>query len=113
MERTQELTVAHRQLEELALTDALTNLPNRRHAMTRLSTLWDECIPNHRPLSSMMIDADGFKQNNDRFGHDAGNLVLRELSGALRNSIRTDDFLHDWEEMNFLSFAQRLNRMLR
>lgn len=91
--RTDELSAANQRLEEMALTDALTNLPNRRHAMTRLETLWKEHLTQSRPLSCLMVDADGFKEINDKYGHDAGDAVLRELSGALCNSVRTDDFV--------------------
>ncbi|MBL0211573.1 MAG: bacteriohemerythrin [Holophagaceae bacterium] len=90
-ERTRELAIANRRLEEIALTDALTGLPNRRHAMLRLARWWEETKDGCAPLACMMIDADGFKQINDNHGHDAGDEVLRQLSRHLRYSVRTDD----------------------
>jgi diguanylate cyclase (GGDEF)-like protein/hemerythrin-like metal-binding protein len=92
-ERTAELANANRQLEEIALTDVLTGLPNRRHAMRRLAQAWDESIKENTPLACMMIDADGFKQVNDNHGHDAGDEVLRQLSRNLRYELRTDDIV--------------------
>ena len=90
-ERTRELSIANQQLEEIALTDVLTGLPNRRHAMRRLELAWAESIKESTPLACMMIDADGFKQINDNYGHDAGDEVLRQLSRNLRYAVRTDD----------------------
>lgn len=90
-ERTEELYKANRDLQVLALTDALTGLPNRRHAMTQLDKLWQESTSSGTPLSCMMIDADNFKAINDSYGHDAGDKVLRELARTLQHSVRTDD----------------------
>lgn len=90
-ERTEELSVANRLLENLALTDMLTGLPNRRHALSRLHLLWAEAVHDRTPLTAMMVDADGFKPINDTFGHDAGDAVLCELARALRDGVRTDD----------------------
>lgn len=92
-ERTEELAIANRQQEEIALTDMLTGLPNRRHAMRRLAQAWDESVKENTPLACMMIDADGFKQVNDNHGHDAGDEVLRQLSRNLRYALRTDDIV--------------------
>ncbi|MBU0622178.1 MAG: bacteriohemerythrin [Gammaproteobacteria bacterium] len=92
-ERTAELAVVNRQLEEMALTDVLTGLPNRRHAMRRLEQVWKESTRNDLPLACMMIDADGFKQVNDNFGHDAGDEVLRQLSRNLSYTVRNDDIV--------------------
>jgi hemerythrin len=90
-ERTGELAKANRQLEEIALTDVLTGLPNRRQAMRRLEQAWKESDKEGFPLACMMIDADGFKQINDNYGHDAGDAVLRQLARELRHALRTDD----------------------
>jgi diguanylate cyclase (GGDEF)-like protein/hemerythrin-like metal-binding protein len=92
-QRTKELSDINRHLEELSLTDVLTSLPNRRHAMRNLRYLWKESLTEKSPLVCMMIDADHFKEVNDSFGHDAGDLVLVELARALRESFRTDDLV--------------------
>lgn len=92
-ERTEELAKANRQMEAIALTDVLTGLPNRRHAMRCLGLAWEESIKESTPLACMMIDADGFKQINDNYGHDAGDEVLRQLSRSLQYSVRTDDIV--------------------
>lgn len=92
-ERTHALLEANHKLEELSLTDALTGLPNRRHAMARIAHDWVESVRDGTPFACMMIDADGFKQINDNYGHDAGDEVLRQLADNLRYSVRTDDLV--------------------
>ena len=86
--RTRELALANKHLEELSLTDVLTGLPNRRHAMRVLQTEWDM---HTLPLSCVMLDGDGFKQVNDTYGHAAGDQVLSALAHCLKTHIRTDD----------------------
>lgn len=85
--RTRELELANRHLEELSLTDVLTGLPNRRHAMRLLGSEWERGVS----LACLMIDCDGFKQVNDNFGHDAGDIVLKAVAQCLRDHVRTDD----------------------
>lgn len=92
-ERTQELIEANQKLDDLANTDALTGLPNRRYALSCFTTAWEVSMREGRPISCMMIDADGFKTINDKYGHDAGDVVLRALSMTLQHAIRTDDIV--------------------
>ena len=92
-ERTHALSDANKRLEELSLTDVLTGLPNRRHAMVRFADDWAESLRDGTPVACMMIDADGFKQINDNYGHDAGDEVLRQLSKNLKYAVRTDDIV--------------------
>lgn len=92
-ERTRELDAANQRLEAMAMTDALTGLPNRRQAMTRLAQEWESAEHGNEQLSCMMIDADGFKGINDSYGHDAGDVVLRELAKQLRYAMRSDDIV--------------------
>jgi hemerythrin len=92
-ERTRSLSEANHLLEEIAMTDVLTGLPNRRHAMARFTQAWSEATRAHSPLACMMIDADGFKQINDQYGHDAGDEVLQQLSRQLRYAVRSDDIV--------------------
>ncbi len=90
-QRTQELSEANLRLEGLAMTDVLTSLPNRRHAINVLAAAWQLSAQNRQPLSCIMVDADGFKGINDSCGHDAGDEVLRQLARRLANALRTDD----------------------
>ena len=92
-ERTQALTEANQRLDELANTDTLTGLPNRRYAMRSLAAEWEISERLGTPISCMMIDADGFKAINDIHGHDAGDVVLRALSKQLQHAVRTDDIV--------------------
>lgn len=92
-ERTRELVKANADLEILALTDVLTELPNRRHAMLQLHELWKEAEKLKGNLACMIIDADGFKTINDTYGHDAGDVVLKTLARELRHSVRSDDIV--------------------
>ena len=86
-----ELGILTRRLRSAALTDALTELPNRRYAMKRLETEWVSSERTGRPLSVMLIDIDHFKAVNDTYGHDAGDAVLKEVAGLLRTSLRQAD----------------------
>jgi diguanylate cyclase (GGDEF)-like protein len=88
-----ELGLLSRKLRSAALTDALTDLPNRRYAMNRLKQEWEGSVRSGRPISVTMIDIDHFKRVNDRYGHDAGDEVLRKTAGLLRDETRQSDVL--------------------
>jgi diguanylate cyclase (GGDEF)-like protein/hemerythrin-like metal-binding protein len=92
-ERTRALSEANQFLEQLALTDVLTGLPNRRQAMAWLAQSWAQSQREHVPLSCMMIDIDDFKQINDRHGHAGGDEVLRALATHLRTCLRGSDIV--------------------
>lgn len=92
-ERTRALVKANQRLEDLANTDVLTNLPNRRYAINNLEFEFETAQREKIPLSCMMIDADGFKWINDNYGHDAGDIVLKVLASKLRHTVRTDDLV--------------------
>lgn len=91
VQRTNELSKANEYLEKLAITDPLTGLPNRRHAIDQLSFYWNESKSKKLPLSCIMIDIDYFKAINDNYGHDIGDLILTEFSTNTRENLRTDD----------------------
>lgn len=76
---------------EMAVTDALTGLHNRRYLDSHLKTLFDRAVARNRPLSVMMTDLDRFKSINDTFGHDGGDDVLREFAARLRKNVRGID----------------------
>lgn len=88
---SKDLAASNERLQRLALTDALTELPNRRFAMERLEQEWALSKRGDRTLSCMMVDVDYFKPINDKFGHQAGDEVLKHVANTLRQSARTQD----------------------
>jgi two-component system cell cycle response regulator len=76
---------------ELAVTDPLTGLNNRRYMMGQLDTLFERCAAGGEPVSLIMLDIDFFKRVNDTFGHPLGDEVLREVSVRLAATVRAMD----------------------
>ena len=76
---------------ELAITDSLTGLYNRRYMESHLRTLFDEAVQRGKPLSVLVADIDYFKSVNDTHGHDAGDDVLREFGLRVRKNTRGID----------------------
>ncbi|WP_353641587.1 PleD family two-component system response regulator [Mesorhizobium sp. WSM2239] len=76
---------------EMAVTDGLTGLHNRRYLDSHLQTLFDRAVARRRPLSVMITDLDRFKLINDTHGHDGGDDVLREFARRLRKNVRGID----------------------
>ena len=89
--RLLELSIANQRAQEAALTDVLTGLYNRRHAMERLTQEWAEAERSHRPLCILALDIDHFKSVNDKHGHDTGDAALRQFAEVLRVYSRTPD----------------------
>ena len=79
---------AEDKLEELATTDALTGLKNRRKFDTAIDTEWRRAARQKTPLALLMIDADHFKSYNDTFGHQAGDEVLVGIAICISDSVR-------------------------
>ncbi|HEV7306219.1 PleD family two-component system response regulator [Ensifer sp.] len=85
------LRASVQQTIELAVTDGLTGLHNRRYFDTHLKLLMDRAAARGRPLSICMTDIDRFKQVNDTYGHDVGDEVLREFANRIRATVRGAD----------------------
>jgi len=81
------------QTVEMAITDPLTGLHNRRYLDNHLQTLFDRAVARRRPLSVMILDVDRFKSVNDTFGHDGGDAILREIASRLRRNLRGIDLV--------------------
>ena len=99
---SKELAASNERLQQLALTDALTELPNRRFVMERLEQEWALSQRGARALSCMMVDIDHFKSINDRFGHQAGDDALKAVAHTLRQSARTQDVVSRYGGEEFL-----------
>jgi diguanylate cyclase (GGDEF)-like protein len=79
---------AEDKLEELATTDALTGLKNRRKFDEAIDSEWRRARRHKTPLSLLMIDADHFKTYNDTYGHQAGDQVLIGIAICISDSIK-------------------------
>lgn len=86
-----QLAEANRKLKDLATTDELTGLPNRREAFAHLSELWITSARHQEALACIMIDIDHFKRLNDTYGHAVGDVVLKETSRLLRRAARAGE----------------------
>ena len=100
-----ELRVRNAELEALSRTDTLTALPNRRHLQERLVEAIAWAVRHDGHVAVLMIDVDHFKRINDRFGHDAGDAVLREIASRLAAACRTEDVAGRWGGEEFLVVA--------
>jgi diguanylate cyclase (GGDEF)-like protein len=80
-----------RKLNRNAYVDELTGLANRRRMLQVARRLFERCRADGLPLSVLYIDADRFKEINDRFGHDRGDQALRHLAGIIETHVRPAD----------------------
>lgn len=78
-------------LHNLAMTDELTNIANRRHIMLLAEQERVKTLDTQLPLSYLIIDLDHFKQVNDRYGHEAGDLALQQFSLTISSLLREQD----------------------
>jgi diguanylate cyclase (GGDEF)-like protein len=103
-----ERAYAHAETEAAATTDQLTGLPNRRF----LEILAARPAGRRRDdeLAVLMVDIDHFKHFNDRFGHAAGDGVLRAVADAIVRTVRTDDFPIRYGGEEFLVVLRRADR---
>ena len=81
----------HETLRSQSIRDPLTGLFNRRFMEESLELEIRRATRNQRPLGMIMMDLDHFKYFNDNFGHEAGDLLLKELGALLKNNIRGED----------------------
>jgi diguanylate cyclase (GGDEF)-like protein len=91
-----------RGMESLAMTDALTKLPNRRRMRELLEAERVRCARDGHPFGVVLGDIDGFKLINDTLGHDCGDHVLSEVAVALRGVLRGQDAVARWGGEEFL-----------
>ena len=91
--QAQELAKVNERLSEMASTDSLTRLWNRRAFLDQLGIQMELARRTGRPMSVMILDVDHFKPYNDEFGHLAGDEVLRSVSRILTEVARRSDYV--------------------
>ena len=114
----QELRRTNVVLEEASLTDPLTGLRNRRFFSATIEADVQQALRSHedrhdshtRDLVFYLIDADNFKEVNDRYGHDVGDKLLIEMARRLSSSIRHSDVLVRWGGEEFLIVSRYTDR---
>jgi len=86
-ERTNKLSKVVKKLDELATIDPLTEIANRRKYEERLQIEIDDRKRSCGHLSLLVLDVDNFKNYNDRYGHDNGDLILKKIATVIKNSL--------------------------
>ncbi|MGM0593670.1 MAG: diguanylate cyclase [Pseudomonadota bacterium] len=102
IERTRELQRANRRLTQIASTDYLTGIANRRHFYEVARRELARCKVSGAPLSLLMLDLDHFKRVNDDYGHDAGDSVLQQVIQRVQTTVRPLDMLGRYGGEEFL-----------
>ena len=90
-QRNREAALLREKLQEQAMHDKLTGLYNRHYVEEWFGLELRRAQRHGRPIAAIMLDIDQFKRFNDSFGHEAGDLVLRELAVVLRRFARKSD----------------------
>ncbi|MFL6648986.1 MAG: diguanylate cyclase [Sulfurifustaceae bacterium] len=108
--RTAELRAANQRLKKLAVTDSLTGLLNRRALFRALRREIERAHRSRRELAVIMLDIDHFKQVNDRYGHGAGDAVLRHVAAVATKVIRNTDTMARYGGEEFVVVAPETDR---
>lgn len=90
-ERERQLLEANERLRHMSQTDGLTGLDNRRNLEERIEEMFEHAKRLNEPFSCVMCDLDRFKSVNDTYGHQAGDMVLKEFAKILRHEVREID----------------------
>lgn len=98
------------ELERMAYFDPLTGVANRRYAEIALSSRLEEFKRYEWPFGLLFFDIDNFKAVNDRFGHSAGDAVLRMVAQTLANGARPFDVVGRWGGEEFVGIIANVSR---
>ncbi len=101
---------SHRATEQLAHTDTLTQLANRRQLSKDISERFQPALIKGRALAVAMIDIDHFKRFNDEFGHKTGDITLQKVASVLRAALREKDFVYRYGGEEFTVVVEDATR---
>lgn len=95
-------------LEHQSIRDSLTNLFNRRFMEIALDRELRRAVRHEKALAVLMLDLDHFKLLNDTYGHEAGDVVLREIAGVMRQAVRSEDTVCRYGGEEFVAILPEL-----
>ncbi len=98
------------ELERLALLDQLTQLANRHYIETELSARFEEMTRYGLSFGLLFMDIDHFKQFNDRFGHEVGDLALKNVAKTLQSAARPFDLVGRWGGEEFICIIRNIDK---
>jgi diguanylate cyclase (GGDEF)-like protein len=102
---------SRKRLEELAYIDSLTKIANRRYFEEFLEKEWNYCKRNQKELSIILLDIDFFKQYNDTYGHQAGDLCLQKIARCLEDKLnRSHDLVARYGGEEFICILPNTNK---
>ena len=104
-----ELKEVEHQLAHLAHHDELTGLPNRLYFKDQLEKALHAAKRHHYTMALLYLDLDGFKQINDRYGHDAGDKLLKEVAQRIKQGIREEDTIARLGGDEFIILLQQIH----
>ncbi|MCB1985864.1 MAG: sensor domain-containing diguanylate cyclase [Burkholderiales bacterium] len=120
-----DMSILRDRLMHNSLNDALTGINNRRFFDQRLPEEISRCKRLQKPISCLFIDVDHFKQFNDTYGHASGDMVLKQVAGIIRNTLRKSDIvgryggeefailLPDTDHLNAVRIAERIRKNIQ
>ena len=108
-DRTAELSTANRQLQELAITDPLTGILNRRALFDLMRREMDREKRHPHGLAVILFDIDHFKEVNDCYGHAAGDIVLQHVAVVTGRAVRNTDVIGRYGGEEFVLVAPETN----
>jgi diguanylate cyclase (GGDEF)-like protein len=93
-----------RMIQQLSMTDQLTGLPNRRYFDERFKTEWSRAYRDQAPISILIADIDRFKNYNDTYGHQQGDIALQSFAKVFSDPLkRPADFVARWGGEEFIA----------
>jgi len=101
-EKNEELVREKETIEKIAYLDPLTSLLNRRAMMKQLEVAFSRANRYQESFTVVIGDIDHFKKVNDRYGHIAGDLVIKTIADIMKENVRSDDYVSRWGGEEFL-----------